>query len=99
MIDKLKVTPLVSPAEAVRLAKLRTIEDIYIALDIAKAVDKSPMVICEPAEWRYLFSIATVWNAGRIQGIREERARRKRQQNANLYANLNISKHSEVDKG
>lgn len=70
MKDKLAYDNLVSPQEAVRLAEYRSIKDIYIAVDIAKEYKDKGIV----QELTWLFG--TIWNAGRIQGIREERARR-----------------------
>lgn len=71
MYDKAAFDNLVNPKEAVRLAEYRTIKDIYIATDIAMEYKKSGIV----PELTWLFG--TIWNAGRIQGIREERSKRK----------------------
>lgn len=69
--DKRAVNILISSSEAVKLSEFRTIEDIYIATDIATEYQKSGIV--QEMTWLY----GTIWNAGRIQGIREERSKRK----------------------
>lgn len=69
-MDKLAYKSLVTPKEAVRLSEYRSIKDIYIAVEIAKEYKATGIV----QELTWVFG--TIWNAGRMQGIREERAKR-----------------------
>lgn len=69
-MDKLAYKSLVTPKEAVRLSEYRSIKDIYIAVEIAKEYKATGIV--QDLTWVF----GTIWNAGRIQGIREERAKR-----------------------
>lgn len=68
---------LISPQEAVALAlKFSTVQSAYIAEDIEREYMKQTEGEKSP-RWRYGWLLATLYNAGRIQGIREERQRRK----------------------
>lgn len=71
-------SPTLCPQEAVRLGKLRTINDILIVEDIYEAYDsqKAEYRNTDPL-WYTFCLLATCWNAGRIEGVRMERARRK----------------------
>lgn len=70
--------PLITPDEAIKLGKCITLYDIYIANDIAneymKEMRRSPTKLVAVD----LYTFSYVWNAGRIQGVREERAKRKK---------------------
>lgn len=75
MIKK-RQTEMITPLEAAELSsKYGTMDDINRADDIYKAYLK-----CKGNEnisrWHFLRAIAAIYTAGRIQGIREERARR-----------------------
>lgn len=83
-VDKLKFNNLVSPEEAVTLSKFRTIQDIKICDKIIEELYKVQHNGCKPPikdeayfELGQLFAI--MWNAGRIQGVREEREKRAQQ--------------------
>lgn len=79
MIGNSKRPPaeLISPQEAVALAlKFATTQSAYIAEDIEREYMKQTSAEQSP-RWRYGWLLATLYNAGRIQGIREERQRRK----------------------
>ena len=71
--------PTVSPEEAVRLNGLRSIADIRVVEEIYDAYDaKNHKERYRNPTW-YTFSLlATCWNAGRIEGVRMERRRRKK---------------------
>lgn len=67
----------IAPNEAVKLSGLRTTDDIYIALELYNNCRNA-----FPAEsnswWKWVRTLATIWNAGRIHGVREERAKRRK---------------------
>lgn len=76
---------LVTPEEAVKLSQLGTIEHISIAAKIAKESINHEIdeMIREDKEirdfkWAQLKVWVTVWNAGRIAGIRAERMKGRR---------------------
>ena len=67
----------INPAEAVRLSNQLTITDVDAARDFAMEYYKEhPFDIIDP-EYNVAICYATVFNAGRIEGIRSERARKK----------------------
>lgn len=71
-------TPTLCPQEAVRLGKMRTVNDIHIAEEIYEAYDIKNHQIRDTEPYWYTFCLlAACWNAGRIEGVRMERARRK----------------------
>lgn len=69
---------LITPQEAVEFSRFRTIKDLDVCLDILDAF-KVSCRLAGAGNYRYWFYrlLGTVWNAGRIQGIRSERLRRK----------------------
>lgn len=71
MYDRFAYISLVTPAEAVKLTGYRTIKDSKIAVEVAEEYGRT-------GDLKESFAglLGAVWNAGRIQGIREERARR-----------------------
>lgn len=71
MIDKLTFESLVTPAEAVKLAMFRTYKDVCIASEVMTEYNR--LFGADSTVW----SMGVVWNAGRMQGIREERAKRR----------------------
>lgn len=77
MISKKESPQLITTEEAVTLcAKFATLDDIYTAEDIYLAyIDK----VKDTRDERYaeMCVLAAVYSAGRIQGIREERAKRR----------------------
>lgn len=71
---------LVTPQEAVKLAKQRTIGDFDIVREIYNEFVSS-LSEKQIKEENLYYSIClweTIWNAGRVQGIREERKRRRK---------------------
>lgn len=71
MYDRYAYESLVTPAEAVLLSQFRTLKDIYIAEAISKEFERTGDI-----KGSFGGLLGTVWNAGRIQGIREERAKK-----------------------
>ena len=71
MIDKLAFESLVTPAEAVKLAMFRTYKDVCIASEVATEYNR--LLDADSTAWL----MGVIWNAGRMQGIREERAKRR----------------------
>lgn len=68
---------IVDPMEAVvAFRKGRTIEDCYIVEAIYKAYTEHHK-ISNYGVFDCLCMYATIWNAGRMQGIREERQKKK----------------------
>lgn len=76
--DDRTTTPTLNPEEAVRLGRLRTISDLRIVEKLYEAYDKvhHEIKFTSPI-WYTQCLLATCWNAGRIEGIRMERERRK----------------------
>lgn len=71
MIDKLTFESLVTPAEAVKLAMFRTYKDVRIASEVMTEYNR--LLGADSTVW----AMGVIWNAGRMQGIREERAKRR----------------------
>lgn len=68
---------LVTAQEAVELVEYRTILDFEICEQISAAHFKK--TAAQPkngSTWNYMTLLATIWNAGRVQGIREERRKK-----------------------
>lgn len=78
MIGKKTTKLLISPEEIVEICdKAGTIDSIDIARAVEKAYLALNSVTSDKDCWLYYCLIATIYDAGRIQGIREERAHRK----------------------
>lgn len=79
--DKLKFYPLVNAKEALALTEYRTIEDFEliesIAKEYARQTPRPTKTTPGEIKWYSLCLYQTLFNAGRLQGIREERARRR----------------------
>ena len=75
----IKPVKLVKPAEVIKISMWhRTSADSRIALEIAEAFDKEYIGFLKESSRFYRMCLFTaIWNGGRIQGIREERQRRK----------------------
>lgn len=71
MYDRYAFESLVTPAEAVKLTVHRTLKDTRIAVAVAEEYRRTGDIKGSIAGL-----LGAVWNAGRIQGIREERAKR-----------------------
>lgn len=67
-----------TPQEAVTLGNLRTVADFCIVEKIHNCFySEHKRYYSESPEYYTAKLLATVWNAGRIEGIRAERRRRK----------------------
>lgn len=71
MYDRYAFESLVTPAEAVKLTGHRTLKDTRIAVAVAEEYRRTGDIKGSIAGL-----LGAVWNAGRIQGIREERAKK-----------------------
>jgi len=77
MIQRITPPELITPQEAAALSdKFGTTDDIYRADDIYNEFMKMKDSESDN-RWKFLRAIAAIYTAGRIQGIREERSRRK----------------------
>ena len=81
MIMKSHSPRLVTAEEAVAISnKAGTVEECFIAVEIAEEWWRQmPPIMRESHDVLFIRSTlyATLWTAGRLQGIREERAKRK----------------------
>lgn len=67
-----------TPQEAVRLGKFRTIADLHIIDPIQNEFyNQNKEMYKNDRIPFYSFLLMTIWNAGKIEGIRAERRRRK----------------------
>ena len=75
--------PTLAPEEAIRLNLERTISDIDIVKPIYHAYIEyeKKAKTNQSFEMYILMLLSTCWNAGRIEGIRMERAKRKNRKN------------------
>lgn len=82
MRGKNAIKPRITPAEAARLFKFSGCDEIVIADELlnqynANAADVERIEPKNSADkWRFLELLSFVYDTGRVQGIREERARR-----------------------
>ena len=82
MRGKNAIKPRITPAEATRLFKFSGCDEIVIADELlnqynANAADVERIEPKNSADkWRFLELLSFVYDTGRVQGIREERARR-----------------------
>lgn len=75
--SKRTITPLITPAEAVKLSLMfSTCQTAYIADDIKEEFMSQTSGEMD-GRFRLGWLLSTLYEAGRIQGIREERQRRK----------------------
>ena len=79
--DKLRFIPLLDANEAIALTQYRTIGDFdlleSIAKEYARQTPRPTKTTPGEIKWYSLCLYQTLFNAGRLQGIREERARRR----------------------
>ena len=77
MIQRTTPPELITPQEAAALSdKFGTNDDIYRADDIYKEFMKLKSSESDNL-WKFLCAIGTIYTAGRIQGIREERRKKR----------------------
>lgn len=68
---------LITPKEALSLFGFSTIGSIYRAEDLRKAYEANQEEHIQGNRWDTMCLLAFIYDTGRIQGIREERVRRK----------------------
>ena len=65
---------LITPQEVLNLSHTFTTQSIYLAKDIADLYEKeNGMSHVKIDDWKFYCMISAIWEAGRINGIREER--------------------------
>lgn len=80
MVGEMPITELISPQEALSLSQFITAGEISIAMDlITTYLQQNPLR--ENCKWDIMLLITYVYSTGRVQGIREERQKRKNSQN------------------
>ena len=74
-----KTQILVTPQEAVKLSNILTLDIHHIVNDIAVEFQNAQSAEDMEKDPRFysLWLMSAVWNAGRVQGIREERRKKK----------------------
>lgn len=80
MTGKAPIQQLIAPAEAIELFKYAGIREMYIAKDLydfyrAKRERNSDSL------WDMMSLLSFIYDTGRVQGMREERAKRKERYN------------------
>lgn len=70
MKDELDYELLITPQEAIKLAMYRPIKDIFICNEIKNHLQKSKTKLSH-IDFETVLMV-TIWNGGRLQGIREE---------------------------
>lgn len=73
-----KTELLITPAEAIRLGNMRNIGDFSIVQDITaefQSGHSADEIKANEQYYTWVF-LVTIWNAGRVQGIREERKKK-----------------------
>ena len=78
--------PLITVAEALELSEHIKLSEMCIAMELFDALEKKHGS-SKYSLWNSACSVAFVYDAGRVQGIREERARRKRANAQNIAVN------------
>lgn len=83
-----KTELLITPEEAIRLSKTRTISDFFIVQDITAKFENGLTAeeVEQDQQYYSMLLLVTIWNAGRVQGIREERKKK----------NISVSAESSV---
>ena len=76
MTGKTLPAQMITPEEALDLFKHSTIEEIYRAQDLFDAYKESDLYKDSDARWKFFNLLSFIYGAGRIQGIREERAKK-----------------------
>lgn len=80
MVGEMPITELISPQEALSLSQFITAGEIIIAMNlITTYLQQNPL--SENFKWDIDLLIAYVYSTGRVQGIREERQKRKNSKN------------------
>ncbi len=73
-----KTELLITPEEAIRLSKTRTISDFFIVQDITAKFENGLTAeeVEQDQQYYSMLLLVAIWNAGRVQGIREERKKK-----------------------
>ena len=86
MTGKEPIKPLITPAEAFKLSEHIKISETMIALELFDFYRLHRATSHEPY-WDLAYVLSFVYDTGRVQGIREERTRRKRANAQNIAVN------------
>ena len=70
--------PTVTAEEAVKMSWLWSSSQMKAVRELHLSILNAPSPIEVDGVYRVMLDLTALWNAGRVQGIREERARRKR---------------------
>ena len=77
--DDMPMIPTITADEAMKLSWLASSSETMKAVrELYASILKAPSPIETDGVYRVILELTALWNAGRVQGIREERARRKR---------------------
>ena len=76
MTGKTLPAQLITPEEALTLFEHSTIEEIYRAKDLCAAYKEANPYKDSDFQWKFLNLLSFIYSAGRIQVIREERAKK-----------------------
>lgn len=80
MTGKAPIQPLIAPAEAIELFKHAGIREMYIAKDLYD-VYRAQRGRDSDILWDTMSLLSFIYDTGRVQGMREERAKRKERYN------------------
>lgn len=80
----------ITPQEAVKLSHQLTTEHWKIAKDIQEAYCEDRNKVSADDTLKTCFSLAAIFNAGRVQGIREERQKRRLSKSKRKYINKKL---------
>lgn len=86
MTGKEPVNPLITPAEAFELSKHINVSETQLAIELFDFFRAHRITSREPY-WDLACALAFIYDTGRVQGIREERAKRKRANAQNIAVN------------
>ena len=81
-MNGVKLPPvMIEPEEAIKLFRYAKIEEMYRAKELYEAYIEAEEMTCKPLwdlldKWDLMSVLSFVYDTGRAQGIREERARR-----------------------
>lgn len=75
MVGSEPVTELIEPSEALRLHRFTTVSEMHIAYSLYNAFKEQEKKESDRL-WALMDLCSFIYNTGRVQGIREERKRR-----------------------
>ena len=76
MTGKTLPAQMITPEEALALFKHSTVEEIMRAKDLCDAYKEARPCKDADFQWQFFNLLSFIYGAGRVQGIREERAKR-----------------------